>query len=173
MSGCTSSGTISVTANSGSAQAGGIVGSVLTSTLSNCSSSVNVSASFSPLPGATSSYGSFVGGIVGQMSYGSVLNCESSGNISSASGSASLGGIVGFMTSSAGYDATVTGCHKPSGAIGSGTGKTAGGIIGINRYGGIVTNNDFSKSATGQTYGIGYDSRHGDQPSNDGTTPLS
>ncbi|MDR2522704.1 MAG: hypothetical protein LBC93_03255 [Synergistaceae bacterium] len=139
-----------------SSHSGGVVG-WNSGTVLNCTSS-----------GSVSSYSdSYSGGVVGCNS-GTVLNCTSSGSVSSSYSSS--GGVVGLN------GGTVTSCHKPVGRVSTATTEGlifAGGVIGSNvdfldEVLTEVSGNDFSLSATGQSYGIGYDDRAGGDPSNDG-----
>jgi len=110
------------------------------------------------------------GGIVGD-NKGTVSNCSFSGSLIGPT----VGGIVGSNCG------TVTNSHVTA-SISSGTIEEVflGGVIGyVYSSNGIdfisvdISGNSFSKSATGQTWGIGEDRRLSTPaPSNDGITDL-
>jgi hypothetical protein len=154
--------------------AGGIVGDN-DGTVLNCASSCNVTASSSP-------YEAVAGGVVGHnWSGGTVSGCTSNGgNVNSSSSSPSYphssyaGGVVGDNYG------TVSDCHKSNGRVSSSiTTSTvttyatayAGGVIG-GLESGTVSDCTFSRSATGQQWGIGGVNTMGQigAPSNDGCT---
>jgi len=89
--------------------------------------------------------GCFAGGIVGE-NCGTVTNCQVTGLIdNNGVDFSSTGGVIGVVYSSNGID-----------------------FISVN-----ISGNSFSKSATGQTWGIGEDRRLSTPaPSNDGITDL-
>jgi hypothetical protein len=148
--------------------AGCVVGLNYYGTVSDCTSGGSVSSTCPYV--SSSSHPAYVGGIVGLNFGGTVSGCTSFGNVSSPAPTWSCaGGIAGGNM----YQGTVSNCHKPGGAItGGGTLTYIGGIVGFNEHSSNVTGNDFSRSATGQQYGIGRDSRNSNQPGNDGATPL-
>ncbi|MHC4528242.1 MAG: GEVED domain-containing protein, partial [Planctomycetota bacterium] len=120
---------------------GGLVGNKWTGTISNCSSTCNVSGN------------RYVGGLLGLNYYGTVLSCSSAGSVS---GSREVGGLVGDnveagieqsystaevtgddyvggLTGSAGW---VAQCYS-TGAV-SGNGGNVGGLAGYGWQGGTV-----------------------------------
>jgi len=109
----------------------------------------------------------YCGGIAGY-NIGTVLGCTFDGDITASL----VGGIVGVNSG------TVSDCHKLSGSVSTrGMTTYTGGIIGYianNNYNNvIVTGNTFSRTATGQQWGIGYDSRLSPAaPSNNGAMPI-
>lgn len=102
---CTISGTI-VTVNSG----GGIVGDLAFGTLSNSSSSANISA-------ATALW---LGCLAGYVDTSTVSNCNASGTVTGAN-SVACGGLIGSS-----YSSTISNSYS-TGAV---SGKLAGGFIG-------------------------------------------
>ena len=147
---CTSNGSVR---NGGSnTHVGGIVGHNGGS-VSNCTSSSNV---------VNTDKGN-VGGIIGRNQNGTVKNCNSSGNVNGENGSNNgIGGIVGQNN----YG-VITNCSKLNGKVS--TNSRSGGIIGMN-IGSSISNNTYSKTATGQQWGIGSD--YVDGRSNKGTKPI-
>jgi hypothetical protein len=113
------------------------------------------------------------GGVVGY-NFGEVLSSSSSGSVSSYNSNntwyATAGGIVARNDKSG----SVENCFKTSGKIIITNTKSqyafAGGIIGVLSDGAKTMSNTFSRTATGQQWGIGYD--RGNGPSNDGATPT-
>ena len=106
----------------------------------------------------------YLGGIVGE-NRGTVTGCTFNGDATAAL----VGGIVG------GNGGTVTNCHKPVGKVTTeGITLYEGGVIGVIFPSSSVTisGNTFSRSATGQEWGIGNDTRLSPAaPSNNGVTP--
>ena len=99
---------------------GGIAGNVSNSTITNCYSMGNITA--------TSSYSSYYsGGIAGYASNSVIINCYSTGNISSGSHS---GGIAGFVWN----NSEITNCHSMGTITATATSKYgdsySGGIAG-------------------------------------------
>ena len=88
--------------------AGGLVGSIDGSTITNCSSAGAVSAS------SSSSY-SLAGGLIGVASGGgTITNCSAAGTVSSSSTSSLqsfAGGLVGYYRSSSSGKFAMTSCH--------------------------------------------------------------
>jgi hypothetical protein len=167
VSGCVINGRV-ITTGTVSTTAGGVVGTNHEpGTVLNCTSNVDVSSRSSTTTAA--------GGIAGMNTGGVVSSCTSTGDVFvSDSPNFTVGGIVGSL-----QDSVVTDCHKPAGSVNGIVVSSghAGGIVASlpitgSPSGSIVTGNTFSQSATGQTYGIGYDGRYSYQPSNDGATPL-
>jgi hypothetical protein len=116
-----------------------------------------------PEPG----FNMYCGGVIGDnKNTGTVSSCTFEGDIIAAI----VGGIVG------GNSGTVSNCHKLSGSVIITTGdeEYAGGIIGYVFSSDVtITGNTFSKAATGQDWGIGYDPRQSPRgPSNNGATPI-
>jgi hypothetical protein len=134
-------------------------------TVVNCKSGSDVS-SYAQGPDA--------GGVVGH-NYNMVLSSSSSGSVSSYNSNntwyAAAGGIVARN-----YSGNVEDCSKTSGKITITNTKSqyafAGGIIGTISEAETISGNTFSRAATGQQWGIGYDSRKNGDTSNDGATPT-
>ena len=113
--------------------AGGIAGCLSRSTIKNCASSGNISAS------SNSSCFAYAGGIAGYASDSTITNCTNSGDMSagSLSGEACAGGIVG----GASYD-IITNCTNSGNisAVSSSYSAYSGGMAG-NAYSDIIITN--------------------------------
>jgi hypothetical protein len=113
-------------------------------------------------------YYMYVGGIAGD-NRGTVSGCTFDGDVIAAV----VGGIVGANSG------TVSDCHKLSGRVNTVDDWQediyAGGVIGYVLPSGNynISGNTFSRYATGQQWGIGYDSRLTPAaPSNNGAAPI-
>ena len=117
ITGCYSTGNISVSATGYYSVSGGIVGDVFDSTITDCYSAVNISAG---------SNSSIIGGIAGRVNSNSTItNCYNEGSISSSSSSyndSNHGGIAGLVSNS-----TITGCHSTGNISAK---RVSGGIAG-------------------------------------------
>jgi hypothetical protein len=112
-----------------------------------------------------------VGGLVGD-NWGEIEDCVASASV--VAKNANAGGLVGsnkmfevFDNGILAYPGIISGSYA-DGKVSSNS--VAGGLVGENETGTIITNNSFSRSGTGQEYGIGNDIRSGG-PSNNGATP--
>ena len=111
----------------------------------------------------------YVGGIVG-INRGSVSGCKFGGDVIAAV----VGGIEGGNEIG-----TVSDCHTLNGNVLTASGwtgtKYSAGVIGYLYSSGTysIVGNTFSKAATGQEWGIGYDPRLSPAaPSNNGAVPI-
>jgi hypothetical protein len=147
--------------------AGGIAGLNAGGTIRDCNASCSVSSSSSYYSSSSSA-----GGIVGlNGNSGTITDCVASGRISSSSSYDSYaGGIVGWNSEWA-NGSTITGCVASGRVTATGSTVYAGGFIGLFDNGTLTGVNKFSRSGTGQTYGIGWDYRTG-APSNTDLTPY-
>ncbi|MCD7773186.1 MAG: carboxypeptidase regulatory-like domain-containing protein [Ruminococcus sp.] len=132
---CTNIATVS--SSSGTARAGGVVGSNSSGTVSNC---INASTI------AVDTNSGYTGGLMGQ-NYGTVINCYNTGNVSNSSNNAFYtGGVVGQN------NATISNCYN-TGDVSGGAGT--GGIVGRN-LSGTVSNcyNTGAISSGNYSYGV-------------------
>ena len=98
--------------------------------------------------GAVSGTGSDVGGLVGQAVGGSISNSRTSGTLSAATGSSSVGGLVG--------DNSGTIANSSSTSTVSGGTSLVGGLVGANEYGGAITGSFASGSVAANSTLYGY-----------------
>ncbi len=101
--------------------AGGLFGSLKANTVSNCSSTMDITIT---------NYGSYVGGLIGAVSEKvEIQNCVYSGDL--RAGSDYVGGIVGFIDLGV-YSATIKDCRN-EGTLTT-TGSYIGGILGSSQF---------------------------------------
>jgi hypothetical protein len=148
--------------------AGGLVGENL--------GSINDSDATGNVSGSSVEFYIQLGGLVGESRYtGVITNCNASGSVTCKS-SADAGGLVGSN-----YSAVIKNCTAKGRVTASE--DRVGGLVGWNGNDNnaqppieaIVTDSAFSKSGTGQNWGIGYDWRASDiknASSNIGVNPL-
>jgi hypothetical protein len=171
VSNCTSS--VNVLASGSAPYAGGVVGYNQIGTVSMCTSSGSIASD-------SNNYFAVSGGIAGRNLRGTVSDCVSNGNVSGVTYSNSsvvyIGGIVGWNAIG-----TVSNCQKPIGSVNASGIRLnhAGGVVGSNNDSSspngdtTISGNTFSKTATGQEYGIGWDYKKDPSgPSNAGAAPT-
>ena len=171
VTGCTFSGSGSVSGVTGSDYVGGIVGYNGTGgTVENCYNTGSVTATGSDgrvggvvgqnfggvkncyNTGAVSGSGLYVGGVVGDNFGGTVENCYNTGSVTATGSDGRVGGVVGYN-----FGGTVENCYN-TGTVSDGT--TSGGVVGSNSFSATVTNCYFLSSTAAS--GIGKNEGSGD-----------
>ncbi|WP_026675776.1 GLUG motif-containing protein [Fictibacillus gelatini] len=119
--------------------AGGIVGSLVNGTITNCYVTGQVTGRY------------MVGGIVGQFTGGTISNCYSKANVTAY---ARVGGLIGYV---GGTTCKIINCYSTGKAKSTevGTSFPAGGLIGDNVSVSTVTNSYWDTETSGLTYSAG------------------
>jgi len=113
----------------GSSYTGGVVGSNESGTISDCAASVTVTGSY------------YAGGVAGRnYGTGAISDCSSTGTITISANSS--GGIAGYS------EGSVVDCSS----VATVAGDRAGGVVGLNGTGGIVSSSSSSGAVSGADY---------------------